>query len=152
MSHDPYAPTRSGPRSGRDAEAPLTTFTRRLISLGASREEVGAITARWDDFGEDWTPDHQAAWLAADDDSISAELLRIRAEWQRHTTSPAEEAQAVNDLLASGLVEQLLEGNVQAVLETVGSDRVWAMAVYQVEAAGQARKGILTKLQPLVEG
>jgi hypothetical protein len=68
-----------------DVETPLGNFLRRLRILGASQDEVLAISENWFTDTDDWGEDDRARLLRSSDGALVKMIRQVRQEYAMHT-------------------------------------------------------------------
>lgn len=171
-AHDPFSPhsevyavpetappTAHHPAAGagtrRETLTELDQFLVRLARLGATADELEAVTTGWDTFDAEWTPEYRRRLALAPDAELTAHLEAIRAEHHENTTTDEEaeleRLEALEKAEHEGALGILEAGHVAEVVgwvkagDTDEQRQARAFAVYHLEGAddGRARKGVL---------
>ena len=151
---DPYR-AKGWPRVNRETRTDLETFTMRLELLGASPDEVAAVTDGWDDFDGDWTPERRHELLHMGDDGPRGVIVAGREEYDyANTTEEEADARAEAQRLRTARTEaaQRIYGTVPSIVAWMGDDPVRARALRELEedAEGAGRKTLLAAIDEII--
>lgn len=132
----------------------LEAFVQRLTVLGATLDEIDAVSDAWPTWDEDEPQYSRYDLVRLDDATLVAMMKEIRAEHVTHTLTEEEQADRdYREKVAAALNEAQLvvvNSTVDGVLEWVGDDRARARAAYIAELTvpdHRARKGVVAGLR-----